>query len=138
MSRTVGSLSSQWDAFFEEITNGRAFSRGHRINANAGQTGEVDSTQLTAFHRAAAATSLLGMGHNLLTGVDVSAAELRYSVSTSLLGNDIGTWDAIAGIRYSVWERWGPNISPGEGYSITAVTTGRNYAAWFDWLEFDL
>jgi hypothetical protein len=152
-----GAQSSTWDQVFEEIAAGRAFTRGHVITSNAGTVGEIQllnpagsgvnvqvievsagsvvAQQLGVMRSSNVAPTLFGLGHNLLTGLYDSACELRFDVGGAGGAALVLQSFAPANVMQRLWSRWGPQLSPGEGYSFISTVNASTFCAIFHWVE---
>ncbi len=154
-----GAQSSQWDQIFEEISAGRAFTRGASATGGAGQHGGVqvynpqasgktvqivrayvgsDTAQFAWFRRSATPlTTLIDKGHNLLTGLSDSGAEVRTDTNAPVIMGLVFPVNLLVRSYVLALDLWGPQLSAGEGYMFVADTVATVIRARFDWIEFD-
>ncbi len=152
-----GVQSSQWDQLFEEIAAGRAFVAGNFSTGNAGQFGSIQlfnpagsgknvhviqawvcnpsGATVKMYFGTSAAALLLYNGRNLAVGGALSAAELRKNVTGALPGTLNIEMLTPAQELTPVFDRWGPQLGPGEAMQFaSSVVAQTTYAHW-QWIE---
>jgi len=152
-----GAQSSQWDQVFEEIAAGRAFTRGAKVTGAAGGQAAVEvfnpagsgkevqiirayigtdvAQSVTLVRSAVALGTLIGLGHNLLTGAFDSAAELRVYTTGPAGLPQIFISNTAPNSPLLALDSWGPNLAPAESYQFVSDIVASVLTVRFDWIE---
>ena len=153
-ARDLGFVRPFW---LNEIRNGRAISRGERLNASVGDNGHIqlfnpagsgitiivhqiiyapiaiDLCYLRAFNTEL--TTLRGTGFNLRAGSAAASGVLRIQDNAGLLGTGRDEFQFLARVSRFVVDGWDIELGEGEGVLMVGNNTNQDSYCTYRWIE---